>query len=262
MPANDPATTSKQPSVTDGFRLSGGPVAYLSEDQEGGSDFAELSHLPRVYGEPILFAIARDPRTIFTYWNIDWPSVFTKGEPVDRQVYLRVKKEDGAEESESPIEPMLGSYYALIAQARGAYRVELGYYQPMDMWRSIAISDEVIMPAESASEKVDIDVATVPFHLSFQRIVDMFRPSSASGGTLTESISQLQERASDEQESLTNEEREILCAMNLSLPDLAAARRAYLDSDNRETVRKRLEAILGFGASSPAGGFGGSSRSG
>jgi hypothetical protein len=106
---------------------------------------------------------------------------------------------------------------------------------------------------------VEVDVATVPFHLSFQLIVDMFRTSS--GGTLTESISQLQERASDEQESLTAEEREILCAMNLSLSDLAVARRAYLDSDNRETVRKRLEAILGFGSSSPAGGFGGSSRS-
>src|ERR1022692_2282539 len=148
---------------------------------------------------------------------------------------------------------------ALAAQPRGTYRVEIGYYQPMDMWRSIATSDKVIMPAESASEKVDVDVATVPFHLSFQLIVDMFRTSS--GGTLTESISQLQERASDEQESLTAEEREILRAMNLSLSDLAAARRAYLDSDNRETVRKRLEAILGFGASSPAGGFGGSSRS-
>jgi hypothetical protein len=259
MSTNDPANTSRQPSVTDGFRLSGGPVAYLSEDQEGGSDFAELAHLPRVYGEPILFAIARDPRTVFTYWNIDWPSVFAKGEPVDRQVYLRVKKKDGAEESESLIEPMLGSYYALVAQPRGTYRVEIGYYQPMDTWRSIATSDEVIMPAESASEKVEVDVATVPFHLSFQLIVDMFRTSS--GGTLTESISQLQERASDEQESLTAEEREILCAMNLSLSDLAVARRAYLDSDNRETVRKRLEAILGFGLSSPAGGFGGSSRS-
>lgn len=261
MSTNDSTSTSRQPSITDGFRLSGGPVAYLSEDQESGTDFAELSHLPRVYGEPILFAIARDPRTLFTYWNIDWPSVFAKGEPVDRQVYLRVKKEDGAEESESPVEPMLGSYYAVVGQARGAYRVELGYYQPMDMWRSIAISDEVIMPASGASEKVDIDVATVPFHLSFQRIVDMFRSSSSNGGTLTESISQLQERATDEQESLTDEEREIFHAMNLSLPDLVAARRNYLDSDQREIVRKRLEAILGFGASSPAGGFGGSSWS-
>ena len=259
MPSSDPTRSTSQPSINDGFRLSGGPVAYLSEEQEGGTDFAELSQLPRVYGEPILFAIPRDPRTLFTYWNVDWASEFAKYEPFDRQVYLRVKKGDGSEESESVIEPMLGSYYALVAHPRGTYRVEIGYYQPAHQWHSIAISDEVVMPPETLSEKVDVDVATVPFHLSFQRIVDLFR--SSNDGALTESISDLQERATDEQESLTAEEREILRAMNMSLPDLAAARRAYLDSSNREAFRKKLEAILGFGSSSPKGGFGGSSRS-
>lgn len=257
MPTND-SSSSRQPSLNDGFRLSGGPVAYLSEDQEGESDLAELSQLPRVYGEPILFAIARDPRTLFTYWNVDWPGVFAKTEPVDRQVYLRVKKADGTEESEFLVEPMLGSYYARVTQPRGTYRVEIGYYQPANEWHSITTSDEVIMPPESVSEKVDVDVATVPFHISFQRIVDLFR--SSNDGALTESISELQERAAHKEESLSAEEREILRAMNLSLADLAAARRAYLDSGNRETLRKRLEALLGFGSSSPSGGFGGSSR--
>jgi hypothetical protein len=153
MSSNEPARTSSQPSLNDGFRLSGGPVAYLSEDQEGGVDFAELSKLPRVYGEPILFAIPRDPRTLFTYWNIDWASEFAKSEPFDRQVYLRVKKTDGAEESESVIEPMLGSYYARVAQPRGTYRVEIGYYQPANEWRSIATSDEVVMPPETSLRK-------------------------------------------------------------------------------------------------------------
>src|SRR5712692_4301887 len=258
MPTNDSSRTDRQPSLTD-FRLSGGPVAYLSEDQEGECDFVELAQLPRVYGEPILFAIARDPRTLFTYWNIDWAGLFAKTEPFDRQVYLRVKKADGSEESESLIEPLLGSYYALVAQPRGTYHVEIGYYQPANEWHSIATSDEVTMPPESVSEKVDVDVATVPFHLSFQHIVDLFR--SSNDGAITERISQLQERAADEEESLTAEEKEILRAMNLSLADLAAARRAYLDSDNRETLRKRLEALLGFGSTSPRRGFGGSSRS-
>jgi hypothetical protein len=259
MATNESTNTARKASLNDGFRLSGGPVAYLSEDQEGASDFVELSQLPRVYGEPILFAIARDPRTLFTYWNIDWATVFAKTEPFDRQVFLRVKRADGVEESESLIEPMLGSYYALVAQPRGTYRVEIGYYQAANEWRSIAISDEVVMPPESVSEKVDVDVATLPFHLSFQRIVDLFRTSSSGG--LTESISDLQERASTDRDSLTVEETEILRAMNLSLSDVASERRAYLDSDSRDAFRKRLEAILGFGSSSsPARGFGGSSR--
>jgi hypothetical protein len=258
MASNDSIQTSSQASLNDGFRLSGGPVAYLSEDQEGGTDFAELSQLPRVYGEPILFAIPRDPRTLFTYWNVDWAALFKKTEPFDRQIFLRVKRSDGTEESESLIEPMLGSYYALVAQPRGTYRVEIGYYQPATEWHSVATSDEVVMPPESVSEKVDVDVVTVPYHLSFQRIVDLFH--SSHDGALTESISQLQDRAAGEEASLTLEEKEILRAMKLSLPEVAAARRAYLDSDNREALRKRLEALLGFGASSPRGGFGGSSR--
>jgi hypothetical protein len=99
---------------------------------------------------------------------------------------------------------------------------------------------------------------TVPFHLSFQRIVNLFQTSN--DGSVMDSILQLQERASEEEESLTAEERAILRAMNLSLADVAAARSAYLDSTNREALRKRMEAILGFGSSSPVGGFGGSSR--
>jgi hypothetical protein len=257
MPANDPARPTDQASLNNGFRLSGGPVAYLSEDRGGGADFSELSQLPRVYGEPILFAIPRDSRTLFTYWNIDWASEFAKSEPFDRQVYLRVKK-DGTEESECVIEPMLGSYYALVMQPGGAYRVEIGYYRPANEWRSIATSDEVVMPPETLSEKVDVDVVTVPFHLSFQRMVDLLHTSS--DGSLMDSISQLQDRASEEEESLTAEEREILRAMNLSLADLTAARTAYLNSDKRDALQKRMEAILGFGSSSPAGGFGGSSR--
>lgn len=257
MPSNDPTPDAEQAFLNDGFRLSGGPVAYLSENQEGASDFVELSQLPRVFGEPILFAIPRDPRTLFTYWNIDWASEFSKSEPFDRQVYLRVKRPDGTEESESVIEPMLGSYYALVTQPRGTYRVEIGYYRPAHEWRSIAISEEVVMPPESLSEKVDVDVVTVPYHLSFQRIVDLFQTSS--DGSLIDSISDLQERAAQEQ-SLSAEEREILRAMNLSMTDVAVARRAYLDSSNRDAFRKRLEAVLGFGSTSPTGGFGGSSR--
>src|SRR5437899_12079366 len=67
-----------------GFRISNGPIAPLIDhDQvERGLDVIEL---PRVSGPPILFAIARDPRTIFTYWYIDWPSVFQKTAPADNR---------------------------------------------------------------------------------------------------------------------------------------------------------------------------------
>src|SRR5205085_8001252 len=102
-----------------------------------------FNDLPHAFGAPLLFAIARDPRTVFVYWNIDWQSAFGGDEPQDRQVYLRVITADGKEESESAVEPLLGSYYAAVAKAGNVYRVELGYYGRAGGWRSVAISDAV-----------------------------------------------------------------------------------------------------------------------
>ncbi len=243
-----------------GFRIANGPIIQKEQEQQTAA-VSDLGELPRVHSGPILFAIARDPRTLFTYWNIDWPALFAQAQPVDRQVYLRVLMADGMEESESLIEPMLGSYYARVAKPRGAYRVELGYYQKSGAWLSVAISDEVTMPADSPSESEDVDLATVPFHLNFQEMIELVCESSGDDA-LTTVISHLQNRAVSEGERspLSKEEQQILHAMNISLADVAAAQRAFLDSGNSDAVRKKLEAILGFGASSPAGGFGGSSR--
>jgi len=49
--------------------------------------------------------------------------------------------------------------------------------------------------------------------------------------------------------------------MNLSLSEVAAATRAFSGRVDADRLRKRAEAILGFGATSPSGGFGGSSWS-
>lgn len=247
-----------QRAKTAGFEISSGPVVRQGEEDLSAFT-ADFGQLPRAYGAPILFAIPRDPRTLFSYWSIDWSTVFTTKAPVDRQVFLRVKKADGSAESESVIEPMLGSFYAQVAQPRENYRVELGYYQPAGTWNSVAVSDTVTMPAESASENVAVDVATVPFHLSFQRMIDLFR--SSNGGSLTDIMSRLQNRSLTEEERalLSPEELEILEAMNLSLAEMGSARRAYSDRASSDLLRKRAEAILGFGSTSPSGGFSGSS---
>jgi len=258
-------THNQGPTKSDaagGFRISNGPVVRLAEGDPGGEvDLGGLSELPRVYGAPILFAIARDPRTIFTYWNIDWQSIFAKAAPVDRQVHLRVLKNDGTQETSAAVEPMAGHCYVTVSRPRNVYRVEIGYYQPEAVWNSVATSDEVATPPDSVTENLDVDLATIPFHLSFQRLIDLFR--AANGDALTEIISRLQRRAlSDEDRDLLSaEEWEILRAMNLSLDELDAARRAFIAHANEAAFRKRAEAILGFGSSSPAGGFGESSWS-
>src|ERR1700745_2224159 len=80
-----------------GFQISRESVVHLAADNRRQNVGGAVG-LPRAYGPPTLFAIARDSRCIFAGWNIDWLSVFEKALPVDRQVHLRVYRADGLEE--------------------------------------------------------------------------------------------------------------------------------------------------------------------
>jgi Domain of unknown function (DUF4912) len=156
---------------------------------------------------------------------------------------------------------MVGNCYLTVSQPRATYRVEIGYYQPKDVWHFVARSDEVTTPPASVAENVDVDLATIPFHLSFQRLIDLFRASNGDG--LAEIISRLQKRAvtDEERDLLSAEEWEILRAMNMSLDETQLARATFSAPANAAALRRRAEEILGFGSSSPARGFGASSWS-
>jgi hypothetical protein len=255
-------TNENEARVPQGYRVSNGPVVRLARsDSKPPAEFADAIELPRVYGAPLLFAIARDPRTLFVYWNIDWSAIFETTAPVDRQVHLRVYRADGSEEMTEAVEPMAGNCYLSVSEPRETYQVDIGYYQPENVWNPVAMSARTTMPPEQVIENLDVDVATIPFHLSFQRLIDLFRASNTDA--LSEIISRLQKRAvSDEDRALLSpEEWELLRAMDLSVDQMSAARRGFTDRRNGAALRRRAEALLGFGATSPGHGFGGSSWS-
>ena len=216
--------------------------------------------LPRVYGPPIVFAIARDSRTIFVSWNIDWLSVFEKAMPVDRQVHLRVYRADGLEEKSAAVEPMAGIHYVKTSEPHGFYHVEIGYYQPADIWHSVAMSNEVAMPPDGIAGTVDVDLATIPFHVSFQQLFDLF--GATNDAELAAVISRFQKHvlSSEERARLSPEEKRILRELRGSVSEIATEWRAFDDIDD-EKLTSRTRALLGFGSSSPFRGFGESSWS-
>jgi hypothetical protein len=245
--------TSKAREV---FQISRKPVVHLAVDARL-KDAGDSPGVPRVYDPPILFAIARDSRTIFTSWNIDWVSVFEKAIPVDRQVHLRVYRADGLEEKSVAVEPMAGMHYVTRSEPHGSYRVEIGYYQPADVWHSVATSKEVVMPPSGITGTRDVDLVTIPFHLSFQQLLDFFGP--ANDTELAAVISQFQKRAlSSEEQTLSGGHKKILRKLHGSVSELAAEWRAYNDIDD-EKLARRTRALLGFGSSSLFRGFGESS---
>ena len=253
--ANDVADVTNAAEGRAEFVLSSEPVVPPENrelDSASVHDFENLGELPRSYGGAFLFAIARDPHTLFVYWDIDWATTFRDNPPADRKAHLRVLWHEGIEESTVPVEPLAASHLLAVMNARSSYRVEIGYYAPEKVWNSVAISDAVITPPDDVADNGPVDVATVPFHLSFQRIVDTFRGSKYDGDALAEILGQLQHHADSSDAALPESERELLRALESGLAEDDATQRARLrNAPDVFASRERVESILGFGATSP-----------
>jgi hypothetical protein len=234
------------------FHISRKPVVPLAEGQKS-HNLANGLELPRFYGPPRLLALARDPWTIFAYWNVDWPSIFKNALPIDRQVHLRIHCAGGLEEKEAAVEPMVGMHYVTMSQSHRTCRIELGYYQPADVWHSVATSNEIVIPPGEISESEDVDLATIPFHLRFQQLVDLF---GANDDALATVISRFQTRVVSKVRSgtLTSEQRKILRRTSVTPSEVTGARRAF-NRSNSEKLKKRSEGLLGLGVTSPSRGF-------
>jgi Domain of unknown function (DUF4912) len=234
------------------FHISKRPVVPLAENES--HDLSNGLELPRFYGPPHLLAIPRDSWTIFAYWSVDWPSIFKNATPVDRKVHLRIHCARGLGEKEAAAEPMAEMQHVTLSQRHRTCRVELGYYQPADVWHSVAMSNEIMIPPTEISDAEYVDLATIPFHLSFQQLVDLF--GAANDNALASVISRFQTRAvsSGRYEKLRSEERKILHRTGVALSELADARRAFNEIDS-EKLRNRAQALLEFGSTSPSRGF-------
>jgi len=235
-----------------GFKICTTPPVHLAGD-------GLLSDVDRIggthaRGQPFLFAIARDTRTIFASWNINWRSVFEKAMPADRQVHLRVIGGDDTTETTVAIEPMSAMHYVTISGSHTEYRVEIGYFQPFDTWHSVAMSGTVEMPSQGSIEPADVDLATIPFHVSFQQLANLF--GTANGTSIARALSEFQKRLlnSDKPTEETRFDAQILRSLNLSLVKIAAAQHDFRRIDSGKLAR-RARAMLQVPATSPVHGF-------
>ena len=226
-----------RPLAHRGFKIRQGPMGHLAEQAlpPVANDREEPT---RMCAQPSLFAIARDPRTIFASWNINWQSVFEERMPADRQVHLRVISGEGVIEERVAIEPMRAMHYVTISGFLNSCRVEIGYFQPLDTWHSVATSGEVEMPPLGSVQLADVDLATVPFHLSFQQLANLF--GAINNGPVASLVSDFQKRvlSCDSPNETTASDRRILGSVNLSLPEIASAHRNFRKIDTEKLTRR------------------------
>ena len=219
MKDSETSSAAETPSGQ-GFHISDKPVVR-SNQIPTSRDGAVSRELPASYDADLLYVIARDPKSLFVYWDLNWTRLFARAGLSARQVQLRIYRHDGSIEGTHEINPFRGHCYADVASAGMGYYCELGCFED-DEWTSLVRSGKAATPEDSMSEDMSAQFATLPLHLSFQRMLDIFRATKAEGATLARSVAELQESARVMQATVTPDEWPRLVAAAASLKGNAA----------------------------------------
>jgi hypothetical protein len=155
-------------------------------------DYENLGELPASYSESVLFLTARDPRWLFAYWDFDFapflPSAFRGG---IRQFFLSITTADGVEESLVEIKPEARNWYVPVTKPSTSYYAEIGFFEPSGAWHSVVASGFASTPGEAVAGDEEVSFATVPAHLTFERLLDMVKEHMAEGESLISALSRI-----------------------------------------------------------------------
>jgi hypothetical protein len=148
-------------------------------------DIDELGELPQSYGSDTIFLIAQEPHWLFTYWDID-----ISRHPGGKTL-LRVYQGEDTLEAEIEVPFETRNWYIPVKKAGSKYTVEIGYLRG-SVWNVIARSCTIETPTDRLSESDQFNYATIPLHLSFQKLMEGIQDAIKSGETLTNALSRLQ----------------------------------------------------------------------
>jgi hypothetical protein len=265
---------SKPAKKTGAFQISSEPVVHgrsgddvhkfeTAPHEPQQPAYEELGQLPESYGENTVFLIARDPKWLFTYWDVS-PNSFPAAADGGK-VFLKVLFENGAEESLIEINLAARNWYIPVPDAATTYRVEIGCFDKGGAWVPVAWSGMATTPADELSEESAVDFATVPFHLSFQNLVDTVKAAMGEGESLVSAISRLQGEgrrlafAAGMAPAWTEEQRQVLIALlGTELVDRVGLGSAEIDKLLRKELLEKLggeKSLWGPGTSSLFSGF-------
>jgi hypothetical protein len=181
---NAPTTTENGFRISDQPLCGTSPIASPREGQSGARENAP----------DLLYVIARDPRSLFLYWDLNWTRLFARAGLSPRQVHLRIYRGNGSIEGTQEINPFRGHCYAEVAGAGTEYYCELGSFDSAE-WTSLVRSRTTATPEARMSDDLSGEFATLPIHLSFQRLLEIFGGTSIDPAILTRFVAELQENA-------------------------------------------------------------------
>ncbi len=218
--------------------------------------YEDLGALPQTYFEDTVFLVARDPRWLFAYWDFDWtkyPASSMRGGAA--QFFLKISKEDGSQETIVEITPEARNWYVPVSAPDTMYFGEIGFFARDGGWAAIVTSGVTKTPADALAEDVAADFATVPLHLSFERMLELVKHHMEGGETLLEAVARITGEGRKiafqpgRAPAWTDEQRALLAALlGNSLLDRMGLGSDELDSLLRKQLLERLhsESASGF----------------
>jgi hypothetical protein len=148
--------------------------------------------LPDTYHRDSLFLTARDPRWLFSYWDMDWERVPASQMRDGRRAYfLRVLRNSGEVETLVEINPGARNWYIPVREGGTTYVAELGYFNRGSLWECVVRSGEASTPADVLAPEGQESFATVPQSLTFERLQELVEAHMQEGETLLQAIARI-----------------------------------------------------------------------
>ena len=213
----------------------------------GTPAFEDLGSLPSTYGSKSLFLVARDPQWLFCYWDIDW-SEYPTTRMRSGKVLLKVHDAVGGSEVYcAEVSPEARNWYISAGRGNATYYAELGFVNQAGDWEQITRSNETTTPSDGISEQISDTFATVPYHLAFQKMLDMVEPARSEGESLLEALSRIQGEGRKlafvlgQAPEWTNEQRRVLATLlGNNVDEMLALEPAEIDRLLRQQLKARL----------------------
>ena len=179
--ADAPFALSQEPVTAQG------PAPELPAGSVPAPAYEHLGELPATYGTQSVYLVAYDPHQLFAYWDIDWKSA-------PNALYtLHVCRADGEIETRVDISATDAGRHVDVGVPGGTYFVEMGTRGRDGSWQPVAASSRVTMPPPGVSGDLEPKFATLPFHLSFQWLIELIDHAMGRHETLTHALSRLQQ---------------------------------------------------------------------
>ncbi len=193
-----PDSAASTPS-SGGFRLSREPVVpERRTPQPPAAPIAQpppleegLGSLPQGYGTRSLYLVARDPHWLFCYWDVDWAE-YAAHRAAGGKVHLRLFSPVGEEVHREEVSPDACNWFIPVARGNSVFYGEIGICTAEGHWEVIARSPHAATPPDGAAPEVGELFATVPYHLAFQKLLDLVKCAMTEGESLMDALARIQ----------------------------------------------------------------------